>query len=503
MKDLDTIRTEAKRDILELEDKISRFKSNEIPEDKFKHFRLTRGVYGQRQPGVQMIRIKIPHGKLSSSQLIKIADVSEKYATGNLHLTTRQDIQLHYVSLDNSPALWAELEKENITLREACGNTVRNITGSPAAGIDPDEPFDITPYAKAFTEYFLRNPVCQDMGRKFKIAFSSSLTDSAFTYIHDIGFIPVIKNDNGSPKRGFKVLLGGGLGAQAIMAHPVAGFIPEEEILPFTEAVIRVFDRYGERTNRNKARMKFLIQKIGIEELLRLTEIETKALKSKKFLIDRETTEEDIPVLPDPGPIRSLPEQDHKKYNLWLATNVFEQKQKGFCGVYLRIPTGDIDQITAKKLATLVKQYAADDIRVTVNQGLLLRFVRSEHLPGLFTELEELGLALPGFNSTHDVTTCPGTDTCNLGVTNSMELARILENVLTEEYEELAHNDDIHIKISGCMNSCGQHMAAQIGFHGSSLKKNGMVAPAMQIVLGGGVDEAGNGHIADKIVKNS
>lgn len=490
---------EVRKELLEIEDKIRKFRSGEIPEDKFKHFRLTRGVYGQRQQGVQMIRIKIPHGRLTASQLVKIANVSEKYATGNLHLTTRQDIQLHFVKLDNSPMLWAELAEENITIREACGNTVRNVSGSSKAGIDPDELFDITPYAQALTEYFLRNPICQDMGRKFKVAFSSSDDDSGFTYFHDIGYIPRIKNIDGKEVRGFKAVIGGGLGAQSMVAQLAHEFLPLDQYIPFAEAVLRVFDRHGERTKRNKARFKYLIQKIGIPAFLQLVDQETIALKNKKYVVD----ESIIPPvkLPDSTVDADVKPDDESKYQKWVKTNTFEQKQKGYFGVYLKVTTGDIHHEKAHILARIVKKYAADDIRVTINQGLLFRYVKPEAFPALFNELNALGFAEPGFDSTHDVTTCPGTDTCNLGVTNSMELARVLERVLKEEYEDLIYDHDIHIKISGCMNSCGQHMGAQIGFHGSSIKRGELVAPAMQIVLGGGVDPDGTGYVADKIVK--
>jgi len=493
------ISKEARRDILELNQKIQKFRAGEIPEDKFKHFRLTRGVYGQRQLGVQMIRIKIPHGRLTAEQLVRCADVAEKYATGNLHLTTRQDIQIHFVKLENSPLVWSELEEKNITLREACGNTVRNVSGSPFAGIDPKEPFDITPYAEAFTRYFLRNPICQDMGRKFKVAFSSNETDNAFTYFHDLGFIPRIKVIDGREVRGFKVVVGGGLGAQAIVAQVAYEFLPEDEYIPFAEAVLRVFDRHGERAKRHKARIKFLIQKIGMPAFMKLVEEERPALKNKKFVVNESIVP---PVKLPEGPLDpSIKPVDEAKYQKWLKTNTVEQKQKGYYAVCLKITTGDIHHDKARLLAAIVKKYAADDIRITVNQGLLFRYVKPEAFPALFNELNAIGFAEPGFDSTHDVTTCPGTDTCNLGVTNSMELARVFERVLKEEYEDLIYDHDIHIKISGCMNSCGQHMGAQIGFHGSSIKRGQLVAPAMQIVLGGGVDPDGTGYVADKIVK--
>lgn len=488
----------AKKDILELEKRITRFNNGEIEEDKFKLYRLTRGVYGQRQPGVQMIRIKLPYGKVTPKQLIKIADTSDKYATGNLHLTTRQDIQLHYVKLAESPALWAELEEEDVTLREACGNTVRNVTASSDAGVNPNEPFDITSYAHALTHYFLRNPVCQDMGRKFKIAFASDNKDSAMTYFHDVGFIPQLQNVGGESTKGFKVVIGGGLGAQAIPAQTAFDFLPVDQIIPFTEALIRVFDRYGERANRNKARMKFLMKKIGLEQLINLVEAERKSIKNKSFEIAEDLVKT---TLPNSQVAPSSEIEDWSAFEDWKRTNVFEQKQKGHFGIWVRVPLGDIDSNTARALAKLVSQYAADDIRVTVNQGLLIKYVRAENLPHFYQELSKLALSKPGFDSTHDITACPGSDTCNLAVTNSTALTRALEEMLKRDFKQLIDESYIKIKISGCMNACGQHMAANIGFHGSSIKNGTLVIPAMQIVIGGGVSPEGKGFIAEKVIK--
>ena len=244
------------KDIIELEQKIRLFKEGKVDEEKFRSLRLARGVYGQRQHGVQMIRIKLPYGKVTSAQLHRIADVADEFSTGRLHITTRQDIQIHYVSLDRTPELWAQLEKDDITLREACGNTVRNVTASATAGIDIDEPFNVSPYADAVFKFFLRNPISQEMGRKFKIAFSASEKDTALTYIHDLGFLAKIKDGI----RGFKVMLGGGLGSQPRHADVLYEFLPADKIIPLTEGVLRVFDRYGERAKRGKARMKFLIK---------------------------------------------------------------------------------------------------------------------------------------------------------------------------------------------------------------------------------------------------
>ena len=484
------------KDIIDLEKKIWAFREGKIHDEKFRSLRLARGIYGQRQPGVQMVRIKLPFGKITFKQLLRIADISDEYASHNLHLTTRQDIQIHYVSLDRTPQLWADLAQDDITLREACGNTVRNVTASPTAGIDPAEPFDVSPYAQATFEYFLRNPICQDMGRKFKISFSSSDADTAFSYVHDIGVIPKLNSAN---ERGFKVLVGGGLGAQPLLASVVEDFLPEDKLIPYIEAIIRVFDRYGERNNRNKARLKYLIQKIGLTEVLLLAENERKALKVKTYPINRDTIPE--PFIPGQQEIPDVTINNPFRYEQWLITNVFEQKQKGFYGVYVKVPVGDIPSATARKLVAAIKPYVADEIRITQNQGLLLKYVRKEALSALYNGLTELDLSTPGFDSPADVTTCPGTDTCNLGISNSMTLSRVLEDVIYNEYEDLIFNREIKIKISGCMNSCGQHGLAHIGFHGSSLKAGTKVLPSVQVLLGGGTVGDGIGRAAEKIIK--
>ncbi|MBX2844274.1 MAG: HEPN domain-containing protein [Flammeovirgaceae bacterium] len=492
------ISKEARKDILELDEKIKEFNAGKIPEDKFKLFRLTRGVYGQRQLGVQMIRIKIPYGKITSKQLKTIAATSDKFSNGNLHLTTRQDIQLHYVKVEESPALWADLEESDITLREACGNTVRNITASAVAGIDPNELFDVSPYAQKLFEFFLRNPICQEMGRKFKIALSSSDDDSAFTYFHDLGLIPRVQTVDGVEKKGFKVLIAGGLGALSMIAYTAYEFLPEEEVLPFAEALVRVFDRHGERTSRNKARMKFLAKKIGAKKIVELVEEERKALQAKVGKIEIKEEVVSLPAEKEIGEVKVLDEQLYKD---WLVTNVFEQKQKGYYGVYALVPLGNFSSDTARELSDLIKEYAGDDIRVTVDQNLLFKYIKKEALPVIFNKLYELNLAQPGFNSAADITACPGTDTCNLGVSNSTVLSVEIEKMIRKEYHDLVFDSQVKFKISGCMNSCGQHMAANIGFHGSSIKKGALVIPAMQVVIGGGVDPSGKGFVAEKVIK--
>ncbi|CAN5255768.1 nitrite/sulfite reductase [soil metagenome] len=487
------------KDIIELEQKINAFHNGNIDPEKFRSLRLARGVYGQRQPGVQMVRIKIPFGKLSAKQLVKIADLSDKYSTGNLHLTTRQDIQLHFISLDKTPQLWHELEQDDLTLREACGNTVRNVTASSIAGIDPEEPFDVTPYAKAVADYFLRHVVDQDLGRKIKIAFSSSEKDSGVTAIHDLGFIPRVEIIDGKIIRGFKVLIGGGLGALPFLAKTAFEFLPTDKIIPFTESVLRVFDRLGERNNRNKARLKFLINQIGLEEFLRLVKAEEKALTQLSVTIETQIQNE----LQDLSKktFTTFRISENSSFLEWKKSNVFAQKQKGWFGVYVQITLGNIHSDKTRAFAKIVSRYAADDIRVTIGQSFLLRFVPESALPALYNELVANDLAKTGADAFADITSCPGTDTCNLGISNSTGVALALEKTIREEFPELVSEKNIAVKISGCMNSCGQHSLAQIGFHGSSIKSGNSILPALQLVLGGGITGSGNGRFAEKVIK--
>ncbi|MGV3611584.1 MAG: nitrite reductase [Fluviicola sp.] len=484
------------KDILELGNKIAAFKDGKIPDDKFRSLRLARGVYGQRQLGVQMIRIKLPYGKVTSNQLRRIARVSDEYSTGRLHITTRQDIQIHHVSLDRTPQLWADLEKDDVTLREACGNTVRNVTASDNAGINPDELFDVTPYAEQVFQYFLRKPFGQELGRKIKIAFSSDDQDDAFTFIHDFGFIPRVESD----VKGFKVLIGGGLGAQPFLAHVAYEFLPEKELIPFIEASIRVFDRYGERNSRNKARMKYLISKIGLEPFLDLVKQEKTAVQfdpqkdQAKLIADFEYEKR------DPIELSSL-FTDDADYNQWIRTNVFLQKQSGYLAVYVKVPLGDFYTDQARSLAYLLDSLKLPELRFTINQNIQLRGVNPEQLQTVYSQLGLLNLIESGYGGVTDITACPGTDTCNLGISNSTNVALELESFIRINYPTLIEETGIRIKISGCMNSCGQHGLAHIGFHGSSIKTKEGTLPALQVLLGGGKTGAGTGRIAEKVIK--
>ena len=497
---MESFRTEienpiVQKDIIDLERKIALFRDGKIDDERFRSLRLARGVYGQRQEGVQMIRIKLPFGKVTSEQLLRITKVSDEYSTGRLHITTRQDIQIHYVSLDRTPQLWAELEKDDVTLREACGNTVRNITASETAGIDGDEPFDVSPYAHALFQFFLRNPVCQEMGRKFKMSFSSSDKDTGLSYLHDLGFIPKIVNG----ERGFKVMLGGGLGSQPSHAELLSEFIPVNQIIPTTEGVLRIFDRYGERAKRLKARMKFLIKDLGKEEFLRLVEEEKKALSYQTVEIDTTAFDGEIPA-----PLLEAPKvviEDKVAFEAWKKSNVIAQKQAGYVAIGIKVLLGDFYTDKARALAELIKNYAANELRFSLRQDILIRHVKEENLPFFYQELAKLDFVALGYNTISDITACPGTDTCNLGIASSTGIAVELERVLETEYPQYSNNQEITIKISGCMNACGQHNMAEIGFQGMSINAEKLVAPALQVLLGGGNLGNGNGRFSDKVIK--
>ncbi|WP_281227784.1 nitrite reductase [Flavobacterium aquiphilum] len=483
------------KEIIDLEKKIYSFRNGQIDDERFRSLRLARGIYGQRQEGVQMIRIKLPYGKVSSEQLRRITEVSEKYSTGRLHITTRQDIQIHYVSLDRTPELWADLAKDNITLREACGNTVRNITASETAGIDVNEPFDVTPYAHALFQYLLRNPICQEMGRKFKISFSSSDEDTALSYLHDLGFIPKIVNG----EKGFKVMLGGGLGSQPSHAELLSEFIPVNQIIPTAEGVIRVFDRHGERAKRLKARLKFLIKDLGRDEFMKLVEEEKKALAFHTYEID--TTEFEGAITEPLLEVPTVTIDDVAAYEAWKKSNVIAQKQAGYVAIGIKISLGDFYIDKARQLADLIKNYGANELRFSLRQNILIRNIKEENLPFFYQELAKLDFVTLGYNTITDVTACPGTDTCNLGIASSTGIAEELERVFATEYPQYSNNKDIAIKISGCMNACGQHNMAEIGFQGMSINAGKLVAPALQVLLGGGNLGNGVGRFSDKVIK--
>ncbi|MGJ8745415.1 HEPN domain-containing protein [Polaribacter sp.] len=483
------------KDIIDLADKIAKFNNLQIDEEKFRSLRLARGIYGQRQEGVQMIRIKLPFGKVLTNQLRRISEVSDEYSIGRLHITTRQDIQIHFVDINRTPELWSELEKDEVTIREACGNVVRNVTASETAGIDLNEPFDVSPYADAIFKFFLRNPICQEMGRKFKVSFSSSDEDTGLSYLHDIGYIAKIENG----VRGFKVMVAGGLGSQPRHAEVLYDFLPSDRIIPVMEGVIRVFDRYGERKSRAKARMKFLLKDIGLEAFKNLIEEEQNAIEFKSIAIDADSYVASTPVAVK-APEAKI--KDQAAFDLWKSTNLIPQKQAGYVAIGIKVLLGDFYTDKARLLADLVDKYAAGEIRLTLRQNIVIPFVKEDLVPYFYQELEKLGFVEAGYNKAVDITACPGTDTCNLGIASSTGIAVELEKVIAAEYPQYLKNEDLVIKISGCMNACGQHNMANIGFQGMSVRTpDKLVAPALQVLLGGGNLGNGNALFADKVVK--
>lgn len=482
------------KDIIELENKIRQFHAGEIDEERFRTLRLARGVYGQRQPGVQMIRIKIPYGKLNARQLERIAAVSDEYSTGLLHITTRQDIQIHHVSLDRTPQLWAELEKDEITLREACGNTVRNVTASALSGIDPNEVFDVRPYAEAVFRYFLRNPMCQEMGRKVKIAFSNNSDDTGLTFMHDLGFIA--KEKNGI--KGFKVMVAGGLGSQSRQADLLYDFLETDKVIPLVEAVLRLFERHGERKNRMKARLKFWVKAIGFEAFQQYLDQELQVIPVKTVPIAE--FEDDITIPDVEIDTATVADID---LTAWKKAHVVPQKQEGLVAIALRVRLGNFTSDQARGLAKIARKYTGDELTFTVDQNLVLRHVPERLIEPVYNELAAIDLVDYGYGTSLDITACPGTDTCNLGIANTTAASNALEEILRNEYSELWNTKDyISIKLSGCMNACGQHMIANIGFQGMSMNaKDRRVIPAAQILLGGGVLGNGKGAFADKVIK--
>lgn len=478
------------REIIELERKIHRYKNGEMDEESFRSLRLARGVYGQRQKGVQMVRIKFPLGILSGQQLQRVAEIAQKYSDGNLHLTTRQDIQIHHVLLDHTPKLWEELEEDKITLREACGNTVRNITASSLAGINPKEPFDITSCGLFLFNFFLRNPISQELGRKFKIAISDSEEDTAKVFMHDLGLIPTLKND----KQGFKVFLGGGLGGQSIMAQKYTDFLPIEELPSFSESLVKVFDFYGERIRRNKARFKFLVKELGFDRIKELINdfredyLVELPVPKYQYQLDKEW---------DINAVKS----DDEHFQEWFKSNVIVQKQTGYYAIGIKLINGNISNDLAYKLGEFIARFSIDDARITIGQNLLIRGIAQEHLLKAYSILSTLNLVHLGFESTADITACPGTETCNLAITQSYPVAQVIENLIKRAYPSFLKNKEFTIKISGCMNSCGQHLIASLGFHGASLKKDGAIIPALQVLIGGATLGNGVARFADKIIK--
>ena len=476
---------------------LGRVQSGQGAEEVFTEFRLRHGVYGQRDEGSQMIRVKIPYGGLKADQLEMLADIGEEFSDNIIHITTRQDVQYHYVDINNTPELMRRLASVGITTKEACGNVVRNVTACPLSGVCNDETFDVTPYAKALSSFLLGHPDGQDFGRKFKISFSGCHDHACgFAQMHDIGAVAVVKEVDGEKKRGFKMHVGGGLGAVPHRAKILEEFLPVEELLPVSQAMAKVFSRLGERKNRNKARMKFVVAKLGIDEFRREVYAEREKLRHDpawtSHLDDLDKFDES-PLKP-PTQLNGTVKPDG--FHAWHATNVKPQAQPGYAVVQVTLPLGDITSDQTRGLADIARKYVKDTVRATVEQNIVLRWVTMSDLPSVYNELQAIGLAEGDAERLTDITACPGTDSCKLGISSSRGLAaslrgHFLENGVKEEIK------DLRIKISGCPNSCGAHHIANIGFFGSSRRLQGHIAPYYQVMLGGhAVENAGSYGLA-------
>ncbi|HBK78432.1 MAG TPA: hypothetical protein DDZ83_01900 [Nitrospinae bacterium] len=492
----------------DFETEAGKFRRGEIEEKKFMGYRLKRGVYGQRQADVQMVRVKIPFGGLNADQLDTLGRIARDFAPLNKgHVTTRENVQFHFIPLERAIEALRILGDVGLSTREACGNCVRNVTGSPYAGVSKDEVFDPTPYAGAFTRYFVRKPFTQDMPRKFKVAFSCTASDDVIAGIHDIGFMPVIREIDGEQVKGFRMLVGGGLATFARNAEELYDFVPVSDFLRVSEALLRTFNNSTElRKTRFKARIKFLVSWIGIDGLRDRVEEELKQdwasdpIDPAPYLWkDDEESGFSAAALPMNGSAPS-PNGDSWPFSVWRSKNTREQRQPGFFAVEVKLPIGDIDADQFSGLAKISRRFARGRARTSFEQNIVLRWVRAEDLYGLWRELGRIGLGDGGAHEITDVVSCPGTDSCKLGITSSMGLGKEIIKTLDEMNIDDPLIRELHIKMSGCPNSCGMHHLGNIGFHGGTLRVGDARLPAYEVFLGGKYeDTGGDTRIADRI----
>ena len=506
---------------------LGKFERGEISPEAWRAFRLVHGTYGQRQDGdVHMLRVKIPQGVLSARQLQALADVAESSSRGFGHLTTRQNFQLHFVKLADAELALRRLAQAGLTTREACGNSVRNVTACPFAGVAPGETFDVSPYAEALTRHFLRHPLSSSLPRKFKIAFEGCPEDHVALAIHDLGFFALARGDDG--KRGFRVVAGGGTAALPTSASVLFEFLPAASLLEGAEAVIRVFHRLGERQNRHAARMKYLIRKIGFEAFGTEVHREMEGISrggGVRLPFDPEDPPVEGPptasrppppppeelaalvargstrgpgIVPMPLPVLGPPPPD---VEAWLRTNVRPQGQPGWSTAAVTIRLGDLTAGQLRGLADLARSHADGTVRVTRDQNVTLRWVRGEELVLLHAGLAALGLGDAGAGTIADVTSCPGAESCRLAVTQSRGLGKLLSDHLRDRPELAAIASDLQVKVSGCPNGCGQHHIAGIGFQGSARKVSGKAVPQYFVMIGGdsSADGARFARLAAKI----
>ncbi len=470
---------------------VQRFLKGEIPLAEFRRFRLQNGVYGQRQEGEQMIRVKIPWGGLTAAQLEVLAEIAAQSPRGVGHVTTRQNVQFHFMKLEQVTALLDRLASVGVTTREACGNTVRNITVGHCAGVCPKEAFDVTPYAEAVARFLLRNSMNQNLPRKFKIAFSGCPDDVGLTPIHDIGALADLQVRDGKEERGFQVFVGGGLSSSPRIAQLLEEFTPAHQLLQTVAAIVRIFDRHGNRENKNQARMKFVLDKLGVEQFRKLVFQERAVVEATMAsLIPAIELWEEKPPHRDPSaPSDATVEGGDPHYFRWKATNVLQQKQSGYFIVQVCLELGDITPSQLRTLAFAAREFGDGTVRTTNQQNFVLRWIRLDRIRALYRLLASVGLARASAERLADVTACPGGDTCQLGITSSRGLATALGDVFKNGLSDLADEAGIRIKISGCPNSCGQHHIANIGFYGGAKKFNGQQAPTYQMMLGASLEQ--------------
>jgi len=536
-----TLPPDTAAEIDNIESEIGRFMDGSLPPERFRSFRLAHGIYGQRQPGVQMIRVKIPTGSLHGAQLALLADLVEEYSTGSAHLTTRQDVQFYYVRLERVPDLLRRLAAGGLTTREACGNSVRNVTACPLSGSLEDEPFDIRPYALATWQYLVRNPFCQQMSRKFKIAFSACPEDCAATAIHDIGALGRVVFQDGGRRAGFRLVVGGGLGPTPFVAQVLRDFVAPDDLLVTVRAVLQVFAEHGNRRLKSKARLKFVVHHLGIERFRALVDAKLAAMTADErreaelaaWLPDGATVDpilftaasaaevsapvaaaaahaeeapavlealgDDVVIVPASAVI---PFTEDPGFARFLSRSVRRHRDPQRAIVTLTIPLGDLTSRALRALADLAARHAGDEVRIGRDQNLVLPNVPRGELQALFEELRRAGLDDASAGTALDVTSCPGADTCALGITSSKGVAAAVRQALLP----LAGNgaaaalQGVTIKVSGCPNSCGQHHIANIGLHGVARTINGVQVPAYQIHLGGAI-AGGTGRIGKALDK--
>jgi sulfite reductase beta subunit-like hemoprotein len=480
-------------EIVRFEERIRELQSGAITPEQFRPFRLKHGTYGQRQPGFQMLRVKIAAGVLTPAQLRALAIIADEYSTGRGHLTTRENVQFHFVKLENVGAAMRLLADAGLTTREACGNTVRNVTACPVAGICPGEAFDVTPYALGVSRYLLRHPDFHDLPRKFKIAFSGCENDGdcAVAGIHDVGLIAQVRGGNGTAHRGFRVLVGGGLGSLPTEAAVLTDFLPEEELLPTIEAVLRVFTETGNRKNKLMARLKFVLRAKGIDEFRRLVAEKRKLSQApaETFTVPSPIRQSLVTIGPSPLSSATAGTQTDPEYDRWAEHNLMFQRQAGYGGVWVKLAAGTLHSNQMRGLSDVLKKHELTGVRIAVNQDLVIPWVPFDRVRAIYDELRAFDLATPGARTISDVTGCPGATTCNLGITRSLTLAEVLSRELNDYTDPEIQK--LRIKISGCPNSCGHHHIADIGFYGNVRKIDDQQAPYYQLLLGGKVNADG------------